>query len=190
MTDDRRPAEAPFEPVDGIRLLASWARHRQFVEEGLHLVTSELERRGKVHDASKMLADEFAGFSKINAHARIHKFGSEEYRQGMLEQAVTVNLHFSRNSHHPEFGDINAQARSNSDGMAYAAGISTEFDMTFLDVIEMVCDWWGARKGYNDARPWLDGVRLNLAQKGQYLKPWQHELALSVAAYLDGTGRA
>lgn len=190
MTDDRRPAEAPFEPVDAIRLIASWARHRQFVEEGLHLVTSELERRGNVHDASKMLADEFAGFSRINAAARINKFGSEEYRQGMLLEAATVNLHFGRNTHHPEFGALAAQARSNSDGMAYSAGLGEEFDMTFLDVIEMVCDWWGARKGYNDSKAWLESVRMNLAQKGQYLKPWQHELALSVADYLDGTGRA
>ena len=26
--------------------------------------------------------------------------------------------------------------------------------MTFMDVIEMVCDWWGARKGYGDTRTW------------------------------------
>lgn len=191
MTDNRKPAEEPFfDPVDGIRLIASWARHRQFVEEGLLLVTSELERRAIVHDASKMLTDEFAGFSRINAHARIHKFGSPEYQRGMCLEAPTVTMHFRRNSHHPEFGSINAQERSNNDGMAYAAGVGTEFDMTFLDVIEMVCDWWGARKGYDDSRGWLESVRVNMAHKGEYLKPWQVELAQSVADYLERTGKA
>lgn len=186
---DQKPPEAPFEPVDGIRLIASYVRHRQFVEEGLHLVTSELERRGKVHDASKMLADEFAGFSKINAHARIHKCGSDEYREAMLREAVTVNLHFSRNSHHPEFATLNAAEMGTA--AAYAEeGDNLGIDMTFLDVIEMVCDWWGARKGYDDARSWPVGVQMNLATKGKYLKPWQVELVHSVAAYLDGTGRA
>ena len=38
---------------------------------------------------------------------------------------------------------------------------------SFLDIIEMVCDWWGAGKGYDDPRPWMDSVALNIAQQGQ-----------------------
>jgi hypothetical protein len=56
--------------------------------------------------------------------------------------------------------------------------------MTFIDVIEMVVDWWAARKGYGDARPWPESVELNVDAKGKYLSPEQLWLARSVAALL------
>lgn len=193
---DTKPAEPPFEPIDGTRLLASFTRHVQFVREGLHLVTGELERRGIVHDASKMLADEFAGFSKINAHARIHKFGSPEYRAGLADQSATINLHYGRNTHHPEGASLRGvgAAKGSMFDDPHHPGSEVpeapENDMTFLDVIEMVCDWWGARKGYNDERPWPIAVQMSIQTKAKYLKPWQLELVHSVAAFLDGTGRS
>src|SRR5690349_8393566 len=49
----RRPV-SDFTPDDAFGLLRSYSRHIQFVREGLKLVTDELERRGVVHDASKM----------------------------------------------------------------------------------------------------------------------------------------
>lgn len=61
-------------------------------------------------------------------------------------------------------------------------------DMTFLDIIEMVCDWWGARKGYHDERPWAIAVQMSLETKKRYLAPWQIELVHSVAAFLDARG--
>ncbi len=60
--------------------------------------------------------------------------------------------------------------------------------MTFLDVIEMVCDWWAARKGYDDPRPWLESVELNFKAKGKYLSEEQLWLARSVAAFLAERG--
>jgi hypothetical protein len=60
--------------------------------------------------------------------------------------------------------------------------------MTFLDVIEMVCDWWAARSGYNDSRPWLESVELNFTAKGKYLSEPQLWLAREVAAFLAQEG--
>lgn len=148
-------------------VLRSMTRHLMFVREGIGYVTAELERRATVHDASKFLDDEFAGFSRINAAARIHKFGSPEYAEGMRQERGTIDLHFTRNSHHPEL-----------------------HDQTFLDVIEMVCDWWGARKGYDDPRSWSDTVELNFAQKAQHLTGEQLWLARQVAAFLATKERA
>jgi len=70
-----------FTPADAFGLLRSYSRHRDFVRLALLHVTQALERRGVEHDASKMLDDEFAGFARINAAARVQKFGSPEYAE-------------------------------------------------------------------------------------------------------------
>lgn len=149
-------------PDDAFGLLRSFVRHVAFVRLALGSVVHDLERRALVHDLTKMLDDEFAGFSRINAHARIHKFGSPEYKQGLAQERETIDRHFARNSHHPE----------NS-------------LQTFLDIIEMVCDWWGASKGYDDPRSWEDTVKLNLEYKGKRLSAEQLWLVHEVAAFLS-----
>lgn len=91
----------------------------------------------------------------------------------MDRERQTIDLHFSRNSHHPEHKEKFCELR---DGPLPG--------MTFLDVIEMVCDWHGARKGYDDPRPWQESVALNFTSKGKYLSPEQRWLAEQVAEFL------
>jgi hypothetical protein len=85
----------PFTPSDAFGLLRSYSRHRDFVRLALLCVVQDIERRSLVHDASKMLDDEFSGFARINAIARVHKFGSEEYSASMKQEKATIDLHFS-----------------------------------------------------------------------------------------------
>lgn len=158
-----------FNPDDAFGLLRSYSRHIRFVQLALTLVTQEIERRALVHDASKMLDDEFAGFARINAAARINKFGSPEYADSMKRERGTIDQHFARNPHHPEY-----HTENDSGGVP----------MSFLDVIEMVCDWWGARKGYSDDRDWRDSLELNFTQKGKHLHDGQLWLAREVADFL------
>ncbi len=162
MSDDKQ-----VDPVDGFGLVRSFTRHIAYVRLALSTVEQAIQRRGLRHDLSKMLDDEFAGFSRINAAARINKFGSPEYTEGMQREKQTIDLHFSRNSHHAEHY------------LEHPCG------MTFLDIIEMVCDWWGAGKGYDDPRPWRDSVALNFQQKGKFLSPEQLWLAQQVADFLE-----
>lgn len=174
----------PLVPDDAFGLVRSYTRHLAFVRLALQSVTHALERRQVLHDASKMLDDEFAGFSRINAAARINKFGSPEYADGLRRERPTVDLHFSRNPHHPEYHAGHPEALVNN-RQAEA--------MTFLDVIEMVCDWWGAGKGYDSKISWEDSVKLNLTQKGKYLNEEQKWLVQQVADFLararpDGGG--
>lgn len=150
-----------YQSADAFGLLRSYSRHRDFVRLALTRVIHELEARAIEHDASKMLDDEFGGFARINKAARVHKFGSPEYSAGMDQERPTIDLHFSRNSHHPEF-----------------------HSQTFLDVIEMVCDWWGARKGYDSKLGWAESVELNLKQKARHLSPERVWLAREVASFL------
>ena len=181
-----------YEPRDAFGLLRSYIAHRAYLSEAVGLVRAELERRATVHDLSKLRDDEFAGFSRINAAARIHKFGTPEYADGMARERGVIDLHFSRNSHHPErpalLGEKAEEARGLPDDCTYWTA-SDGAAMTFLDVIEMVCDWWAARKGYNDTRPWRESVELNSKAKAKHLNEWQLALARDVAAFLDLAGR-
>ncbi len=176
-----------FTPADAFGLLRSYSRHRDFVRLALLAVIQDIERRSLTHDASKMLDDEFAGFARINAIARVNKFGTEEYKASMKQERATIDLHFSRNSHHPERPKLLGQAAETDRGLPDDFTYWQARDgarMTFLDVIEMVCDWWGARKGYSDERPWAESVELNFKSKGDLLSPEQLWLAREVAVFL------
>lgn len=164
-------------PDDKFGLFRSFIRHRAFVGDALERVVEALRRRARVHDLSKLLDDEFEGFARINAAARVHKFGSPEYSEGMARERATIDLHFKRNSHHPERPELLGRE---------AASRYVEFEntLTFLDVIEMVCDWYGARAGYDDPRSWGETVELNFKTKSKHLSPEQVWLAREVASFL------
>jgi hypothetical protein len=184
----------PFTASDAFGLLRSYSRHRDFVRLALTLVQQAIERRAIEHDASKMLDDEFSGFARINAVARTQKFGTPEYKASMAAERSTINLHFSRNSHHPErpklLGEAAEVQRGLPDDFTYWQARDGA-SMTFLDVIEMVCDWWGARLGYDDNRmTWLESVTTNLESKSQYLSNWQIALVHDVATFLDASDPA
>jgi hypothetical protein len=175
-----------YDLQDAINLLRSYTRHRDFVRLALHRVANAFAERAIVHDASKLLDDEFSGFSRINKAARVNKFGSEEYKAGMRAEKPVIDLHFSRNSHHPEhatYGAPDGSSLQGSEVIEYDAALSAR-EQTFLDVIEMVCDWWGAGRGYGDPRPWTESAALNFKSKGKYLTPEQRWLAEQVVAFL------
>jgi len=164
--------EPEYKPEDAFGLIRSIFRHISFVKLALRKIGQDLEDRAAIHDLSKLSDEEFAGFARINKHARVHKFGSPEYEEGMRQEREIIDLHFSRNRHHPEFFRDDPEAPSVE-------------SMTFLDVIEMVCDWWGAGKGYDSTMPWFESVRRNLDSKGKYLSPEARWLVWQVAYFLD-----
>lgn len=189
----RRNGDQGYDPIDAVGLLRSYSRHRDYVRVALGRVIHALTERSIEHDASKMLDDEFAGFSRINRVARVNKFGTPEYEESMEQEREVIDLHFSRNRHHPERPSILGLAseveRGSPDGFTYWSA-SDAAAMSFLDVIEMVCDWWGARMGYDDPRPWSDSVALNLEKKGKYLSAEQLWLANQVAVFLGSQNGA
>lgn len=181
-------SDSTYTPNDAFGLLRSYSRHRDFVRLALLRVVQDIERRSLIHDASKMLDDEFAGFARVNAIARINKFGTPEYAASMKQEKPTIDLHFLRNSHHPERPSLLGEGAETERGLPDDCTYWTARDgarMSFLDVIEMVCDWWGARKGYDDSRPWRESVELNFKSKGKYLSEQQLWLAREVAIFLE-----
>lgn len=113
------------------KTLLTILRHQTLVRKYLLQLAHRLEERALLHDLSKLQLDEFGGFIEIQQIARGHRIDSEEYKASI--QAEVVNLHLSRNSHHPEY---------------YPDGL---WGMNLLDMIEMVIDWQAASETYGKA---------------------------------------
>lgn len=119
-------------PDEKINTLLTIMRHREELTDGIESLVQDLRQRARKHDRSKIRLGEFEGFSQINGSAREHPYGSDGYREALKSQRGPdgcLTLHFSRNSHHPEYYDNPA-------------------NMTFMDIIEMVIDWNAAVKTY------------------------------------------
>jgi hypothetical protein len=122
-------------------VLATMHRHLTFLKQGLMRIRHDLEQRGLMHDESKFSTNEFPGFTRINATAREHPYGSKEYKDSLSAERATIDHHTSHNSHHPEFFDKPS-------------------DMGWLDIIEMVCDWSAANRAYGNTS-WTKSLEIN-----------------------------
>lgn len=120
------------------KTLATILRHQKQVSFLLRELAREFERRADLHDESKLQLDELEGFIEVNRIARQFPFGSPEYKQS-LKDNKTIDLHFSRNSHHPEY---------------WPDGVES---MSFIDFTEMACDWIAANKTYNTTS-WQEAI--------------------------------
>lgn len=173
-------SEQTIDPIDGIQLVRSYLLHCRQVRAGLRKVVRELDERAEIHDTSKLESDEFAGFTRINKAARENPYLSPEYRAGLAQEQPVIDLHYSRNSHHPEFHGSEIEG-SVSLGVRVAAE-----DMGFLDIIEMVCDWRGAYLAYGSKGTWEENI---VRQRDRYkVDQWFTEsqwwLIQSVAEFL------
>ena len=152
------------DPVDGVQLLRTLALHNRHVEGGLLLIRQELERRGHNHDTSKLTPEEFAGFSRINAAAREFPYGSPEYKAGLDAERSVVDLHYSRNSHHPEHHELRK--------------------MGWLDIVEMVADWRAAWIAYGSQGTWEENLARQFMRYNEAFNDAQWWLVRQVAAFL------
>lgn len=116
--------------TEELTTLITMVNHRAQVSVLLKEIARQLERRADLHDLSKFGADEFKGFVQISSIAREYSYGCKEYMEHIKDNNV-IDLHFSRNRHHPEYHTNEIE------------------DMTFIDFIEMVCDWLGATAVYS-----------------------------------------
>ena len=109
-------------------------KHISLVQQNLTKVIRDLLDRKEIHDLSKIEDDEFEGFAHFQRINPDVEYGSEGYKQNLefikpyTEKAI--ELHQSRNSHHPEY-------------------YKNVKEMGWLDIIEMVCDWYAASQSYS-----------------------------------------
>jgi hypothetical protein len=117
--------------------------HIHAVRDNIGAFIAEMLERGRVHDASKLGAEEKPAFDAILPLLAGVAYGSREYEALLRRMGPALEHHFRVNSHHPEYH-----------GTAGVAG------MDLFDVVEMVCDWIAAA-AHNPA----DGVKLDYNMK-------------------------
>ena len=121
--------------------------HKQQVNRLVSKVAKSLIDRGIEHDNSKLGEFEVDIFTKYTPKLATSTYGSDEYKQFLKEMKPALDHHYSHNSHHPEF---------------YENGI---MDMDLVDLIEMICDWYGATLRHNDGNIY-DSIEINQKRFG------------------------
>lgn len=100
--------------------------HIREVQSALYEFCAYLHERGRMHDASKLYEPEKSGFDTLSTKLSVLRYGSDEYKAALEEGKPTIAHHYQVNTHHPEH---------------WPNGIA---DMSLLDVVEMLCDWYAA----------------------------------------------
>jgi hypothetical protein len=94
------------------------------------VICKALIKRGLVHDNSKFSKEEFEYVYKLSKNDKDIKFGSKEYYE-LVDSVQSAKIaHYTRNSHHPDH-------------------YSSIYEMSLLDMIEMLGDWKAATKRKN-----------------------------------------
>jgi hypothetical protein len=115
--------------TDELKAVATIVRHREVLADCMEGLADELRARARRHDRTKFDLDQLSGFVKINAIARHHPYGSPEYKAS-LRDVDAVRIHQTKETHHPEYWEDHP------------------YEMGFLDIIEMVFDWYAASRTY------------------------------------------
>ena len=106
--------------------------HIAKVESYLNDFRAKLYMRAIVHDASKLQSPEKEAFDEVTPQLHGLTYGSEEYKASIAKLGPALEHHYRHNSHHPEH---------------YPGGVD---DMSLLDIIEMLCDWYAATQRHAD----------------------------------------
>lgn len=100
--------------------------HIDRVTDFLSRAVINLQRRGLVHDQSKLVEPELSAFNVATPKLAELEYGSEEYKQSLKDLGPALDHHFEHNDHHPEH---------------YSNGVT---GMSLMALIEMLCDWRAA----------------------------------------------
>lgn len=133
----------------GVAIVATYLRHVTLLAHAMAHVTGDLEARARIHDLSKLTGAELPGFARLSAAVRGLKYGTQEYRDAMAEHKAVGDAHANGNSHHPEYHLQTCADRSPT-------------TMGWLDIVEMVCDWWAASRTYGPGGDFRRSVHVGL----------------------------
>jgi hypothetical protein len=92
----------------------------------LQEVCRELQKRGELHDASKLDPDQKPVLDAVLPTLQELVYGTDEYNTAAQSLAPAMERHYAKSSHHAQH---------------YANGIA---GMDLIDLIEMYCDWAAA----------------------------------------------
>lgn len=103
-------------------------RHIDLVMRLMSIVQMKVSDRMLNHDRSKLESPEVQYFREYTPMLKTLTYGSDEYNQCKKNMKPALDHHYANNRHHPEF---------------HKNGIN---DMTLIDLIEMLCDWYASSK--------------------------------------------
>lgn len=123
-------------------------KHIEIIQKVFNdVIIPELEKRAEEHDQSKLTSPEKETYDEYIPLLKDTKFGTPEYNKLRDEMAKKgTKHHFDVNRHHPEH---------------FKHGIK---DMTLIDVLEMVCDWYAASQCSDTG--FLPGLKANKERFG------------------------
>ena len=101
--------------------------HIYNVRKLLNKFADVLKQKGETHDQSKLEEPEVYGWAAMDLEPR-YEYGSYEYYDKLRRFSEVFNHHYRVNSHHPEHF------------------INPEYEMTLIDMIEMLCDWFAYKQ--------------------------------------------
>jgi hypothetical protein len=118
--------------LEELRTNAETQKHVDILHNLLMDFAFEVLKRGASHDNSKFSEFELSGFTQYSPKLNGTTYGSSEYKQFLTELKPTLDHHYASNRHHPEF---------------FENGIR---DMTLVDIVEMLFDWWASTQRHTD----------------------------------------
>ena len=101
-------------------------KHIHKVRAYLYQMIEELDNRARLHDQSKLDSPEKETFGEYTPELAKTEYGTPEYEALLEKVRPAIEHHYANNRHHSEH---------------WPNGIN---DMTFIDLIEMLCDWKAA----------------------------------------------
>lgn len=104
-----------------------------------------LHKRALLHDRSKLEEPELSWWKAMDREPR-YPYGSKEYKEKVARWKKVFDHHYKHNRHHPEH---------------YENGI---YDMTLVDLVEMLCDWLG----YKDVMTVAEAITVCEQQMERY----------------------
>ena len=122
-------------------------KHKNKVENYLGLISKILERRGRVHDDSKLENVENEIFAVYSSKLKDCTYGSDEYKLYLEEMKPALSHHYKNNRHHPEH---------------FKDGIR---EMNLIDIMEMLMDWLAASKRHDNGNI-MKSIELNMSRFG------------------------
>jgi len=109
--------------------------HIHQVQRLLHLVATDLHRRGLDHDRSKLVSPEVEYFDKFTPRLKLTTYNSPEYKADLAAMQPALDHHYAANDHHPEH---------------FPHGMR---EMNLIQMIELCCDWIAASRRQNNGCP-------------------------------------
>jgi hypothetical protein len=129
-------------------------KHIDNVKKMIRKIINQLELRGRLHDASKLVEPEVSTFNIYTEKLKNSTYGSEEYKQFLKEMKPALDHHYKENRHHPEhfkkfvcngcFREYDNLPERCCCGYSQFQEEPNMDQMNMIDLMEMFCDWKAA----------------------------------------------